>query len=340
MPTTSVLSVFIRVAGSPQIGFGHLRRCWTLASRLQESSSEIQFIAAQPEAAALLQQAGFSTHQEPTPHSIEETIRLLQRTSSPSLCLVDDPQAKSDQLASLNRHAPVLCIDDTCRRFFPVRMVTNGSAGAEGLPYQGIPETRFLLGAPYILLRPEFAQSPNRTTPAEKIRRILLLGGGGESGAVFSQLLQTLFQVMPQVQVAVITGPFGTPPKLDPTWRAQVTVHRNPGNIRSLMLEADLAVSGGGQTAYELAATATPTIGIQMSDNQGINLKGLEAAGALRNCGPFEAKSFPDHFAQSLQDLMNDPGTRRRMGTQGRALVDGHGAHRVAEQIRELAFHE
>ena len=339
MNTKSVLSIFIRVTGSPQIGFGHLRRCWTLASHLQENSSEIRFIATHTEAAAVLQKAGFSTCQEPTPHSVDETIRLLQETSSPSICLVDDPQAEPDQLASLNQHASVLCIDDTCQRFFPVQMVTNGSAGAEGLPYQGMLKTRFLLGAPYILLRPEFAQSPNRTVPTQKIRRILLLGGGGENSSVLSQLLQRLFHVMPQVQVDVVTGPFGTPPKLDPKWQAHVTVHQNPSTIRSLMLEADLAISGGGQTAYELAATATPTLGIQMSDNQWINLKGLETAGALENCGAFETDSFLDHFAHSLQNLLKNPSKRHQMGTQGRALVDGRGAQRVAHQIQELASH-
>ncbi len=340
MQTALVSSIFIRVAGSPQIGFGHVRRCWTLASCLQSGSLRIQFIAANPEACNILQQAGFPTSQEPTPQSVEKTIALLQETSLPSVCVVDDPQAQFDQLSFLSRHASVLCIDDTCQRFFPVQIVTNGSAGAKELPYRGAPETRYLLGPEYILLRPEFSQSPQRTEPPEEIRTILLMGGGGESWALLSHLLEAIFQVLPEVTVDVVTGPFGTSPKLDPSWRHRVRVHQNPNEIRSLMLRADLAISGGGQTTYELAATATPTLGIQMAENQQINLAGLEAAGALQNVGSPESGSFLSRFAQVLQGLSRDSQKRRQMGIQGRRLVDGRGAERVAQQLQELAFHE
>jgi len=64
-----------------------------------------------------------------------------------------------------------------------------------------------------------------------------------------------------------------------------IVVHEQPRDMRALMLAAGLAISGGGQTTFELAATGTPTVAIRLADNQTLTLETLAEAGALIQAG-------------------------------------------------------
>ena len=328
-------SICLRVAGSPQIGFGHVRRSWTLASQLQADGWRVQCVATSAEAAAWLARAGLPVVVESHPDSLDRIIQVLQEAVPPALCLVDDPTCPSEALRTLRRWAPVACVDDTGDRAVPVDLVINGSAGAEQLVYRGTPETRYLLGPQYMLLRSAFAQRPNRPTARPGIQRALVLVGGGEQGRVAGEMLQLVLQALPAASVDVVVGPFGTPFALVEDQR--VRVHRYPEDMRALMLGADLAISGGGQTAYELAATATPTIGVQLAENQALNLRGLAEAGTLINLGAMTNDQSAHRLAQMLHALADDPQRRDAMAACGLRLVDGLGAPRVVSQLALLA---
>ena len=334
----SEVFVVFRVAGGPYIGFGHLRRCWTLASLLREQAVDVQFVAASPEAGAILTGAGFAVNIEAHPDSLDQTFRALRKAPPPMVCVVDDPYVPTAGLLAVRQYAPALCIDDTCERFFPVDLVVNGSVGAETLPYHGEPDTRYLLGPSYILLRRSFARDPNRSAPPKAIHRVLVLMGGGETETLTQEIVMVITGLLPDVFVDVVSGPFGTLPAFDGPRYRHVTVHRAPDDLRSFMLDADLAVSGGGQTAYELAATATPTLGIRLARNQAINLRGLAEAGALKDLGSPDDSGFDRRLADALLNLVHDRGARQMMGTSGRRLVDGRGAERVVTYLKALAL--
>lgn len=337
MPETS--RIVFRVAGDSRVGFGHIRRCLTLASHLREKAVNLCFVASSLEGKKVLSRAGFSVEKENGPQGIDRTLSVLTTVSRPSLCILDDPDAGSDQLSALAHRTRVVCIDDTAGRLFPVEMVVNGSAGAQDLSYRGAPHTRYLLGPDYILLRPEFACFPERSDNTKEIRRVFLTLGGGNGGTLFSRLLRVVCRTIPDVCVDLIVGPFGRTPVLDTGGSNRIRVYRDPPNVRSLMLRADVAISAGGQTTYELAATATPTLGVRMVADQKINLQGLASAGTLQNLGSPEEAGFSNRLAEALSYLKNHPEIRRRMGDCGRRLVDGLGTERVAEQIQRYLFH-
>ncbi|MCM8811711.1 MAG: hypothetical protein NC910_01495 [Candidatus Omnitrophica bacterium] len=329
-------SVVFRVAGSPSGGFGHIRRCWTLASHLRNFVGRIGFIASTPEAAQVLRKAGFETCEEPSPSSIETTLRVLHLIPSKKLCVADDPSLTTSDLERLSKAAATICIDDTCEREFPVEMAINGSAGAQSLPYRGRRDTRFLLGSDYIMLRPCFEHPPQRRWTHEPPKRILVLTGGGEAGPLSEMIVRIVRGSLPKIRIDVVGGPLGFGISKTAEQTAGVTAHRNPDDIRSLMLAADIAVSGGGQTAYELAATATPTLGILAAPNQHVNLKGLASAGTLQDLGSPEDPAFEKKLREAVLHLAGDPHKRRWMGEAGRFLVDGKGTRRVADEILHL----
>ncbi len=328
-------AVIVRVAGGPRTGFGHLRRSWTLASRLVQDAVAVHFVCATPDGVGMLAEAGFPVMVEDHPRSLDRTLDLLRRTPAPRLCLVDAPDLPAADLAELGACAPSVCVDDTGEREMPVDLAVNGSAGAQMLVYRGLPRTQYLLGPDFILLRGEFAGVPKRPPTALEIRRVLVLTGGGGTGPLSRQIAEVVAEMLPHATVDVVTGPFADSPPEEAV-SGRVTWYRSPQDIRSLMLAADLAVSAGGQTLYELAATATPTLGVRVCANQSLNLKGLADAGCLRDLGAPEEPDFRARLAGSLTELAGNAKMRDRMGRSGRSVVDGKGVERVAAMMRTL----
>jgi spore coat polysaccharide biosynthesis predicted glycosyltransferase SpsG len=188
-----------------------------------------------------------------------------------------------------------------------------------------------------MILRPEFAIAPDRPAAAPEVRRVLLMTGGVTPGPLVGELVSVVRAALPEALIDVVVGPYGSAPVRKPAWQGRVFVHHDPSDLRDLMLRADLAISAGGQTAYELAATMTPTLGIRLAENQMINLHGLSRAGCLVDLGAPEESGFHQRLGEALARAAGDVEARRRMGEQGRRLVDGQGASRVAQAVIALA---
>ena len=99
----------------------------------------------------------------------------------------------------------------------------------------------------------------------------------------------------------------------------------------NFMLKCDIAISGGGQTTYELARCGIPTIGICYANNQLLNLKYGEKAGYLKFAGWFENK----HLLYNIKRLFKsfDYVERSRMNIIGKKLVDGQGGLRIVNKL-------
>ena len=110
---------------------------------------------------------------------------------------------------------------------------------------------------------------------------------------------------------------------------------QQPASLRSLVEEADLAVSGAGQTLYELAWAGCPAVAVETAPNQEGQARALEAAGSLIRAGGIRDPEFPDRMEAAVKRLLEEKELRARMGRAGQSLVDGQGAARVAARIKE-----
>jgi glycosyltransferase involved in cell wall biosynthesis len=100
----------------------------------------------------------------------------------------------------------------------------------------------------------------------------------------------------------------------------------------------DVAVVGGGVSLYEACARGVAAVGVPVVVPQRPTVRGFVTAGAARGdaCGAPDA----EQVARDVVTLLRQPATRRALAAQGRKLVDGRGASRVADAIRKLEFHE
>jgi spore coat polysaccharide biosynthesis predicted glycosyltransferase SpsG len=115
-----------------------------------------------------------------------------------------------------------------------------------------------------------------------------------------------------------------------------VVLHHAPGELLGLMTTCDLAVSGGGQTLYELAACGLPTVALCLADNQRGQLAALADQGALLPGGARDQGGLSSPFADlgpAVTQLAGDLALRQRMSAIGQRLVDGQGTLRVADAL-------
>jgi spore coat polysaccharide biosynthesis predicted glycosyltransferase SpsG len=196
------------------------------------------------------------------------------------------------------------------------------------------------LGPQYILLRPEFAKVPTRAI-ADRVGRVLITVGGSDPNNLTVRLMQWTAKTLGSVRQDVVVGPlFENLEALKAeagTLGGSIVLHENRQDMKSLMLAADLALCGGGQTTYELAAAGTPAIAIQTADNQTVNLKGLSAAGSLAWAGDVNDADLESKITRELKTLAGDAARRAAMSRLGRTLVDGQGSTRVARALLEQA---
>lgn len=96
-----------------------------------------------------------------------------------------------------------------------------------------------------------------------------------------------------------------------------------------------MAITGGGTTLYELAATGTPTLAFCLAANQVKNIKGMAEAGTLIDIG-WGNKWKEERLYKEASKLMGDCILRIKMSKSGQKLVDGKGISMCVQVILSL----
>jgi len=333
-------TIAFRTTAGKQIGFGHLRRCLTLAGELRRAggaASRIGFwIDSDPAAVDVAVAAGFEARLVSGPEP-EATAAWLDAGEVGTLVVDSYTVAPAWFSAWRHRVGMLVAIDDLADRELDVDVVVNGTPQAAQLSYRTAAGAQLLLGPRYALLRPHFRDLPVRRA-APRVTRVLVTLGGADPHSSTAAVVEAVKRALPAAALDVVIGPlFGPVPDLDrcaATDPARLQLHRDLDDLSALMAAADLAVSGGGQTLYELAAAGVPTLALSLADNQDPNIAAL-AGVSLLSAGRL-SESAADGFRsieEGCRQLAADPALRQRMSDAGRSLIDGQGAARVADVI-------
>jgi UDP-2,4-diacetamido-2,4,6-trideoxy-beta-L-altropyranose hydrolase len=334
-------SVFVTHGGA-QIGLGHVKRCLALAKALSEEGDAVTFIVSPDSTTAqFVQSAGFSVFQRTWEHR-PTTLSTAAGGPDVDTVVVDAYTARTEHFEALRSVASQLVvIDDTAQRPLPVDVVVNVGAGTERLRdiYDVREHTRLLLGSCYALLDPVYEKAPVRSSRT-RVERVLVTFGASVHADALRSAVAAIDAVLEGVHIGVVTGPFGAPGGVigaATPGRNQVIDYGGLPELRPVMLDADLAVTGAGVTLSELAATATPAVMVQTESNQARNVAAFEKAGAAIFAGLAGAADLHAKVLAAVTHLAGDAEHRTRLGAAGRRLIDGQGARRVARELMSLA---
>lgn len=325
--------VAIYTEGNAAVGLGHVRRGLALASELAASCNVCVFLRGSPEAGELIHRAGFRC--VPVP-DFETVLADVDRACAAALVVDSYEVTASDYAAARARGLVLVAVDDLGREPLSVDVLVNPAPRARTL--EDPSGVRCLLGPRFALLHRDFAVSVAREV-RNRVETVLLVLGGATPSMLTAALARVIRRSLPEAVIDVVVGPIGERPatvSVGLSGLDGVRIHVAPESLRSLMLATDLAVSSGGVTVFELAATGTPAVGLEVASNQRPNLEGMAEAGTLAVGGRAGEAGFEEALRRALTNLAGDVERRRAMSERGRALVDGRGAARVAEVIRVM----
>ena len=336
----------IRADASTQIGAGHVMRCLALAQGWKARGGQATFtITCESDdlRRRLLDedvQVITLERSYPDPADWEVTSQALAEYRGPWVVLDGyhfDP-AYQRQIKEAGHR--LLVIDDMAHLdHYYADVVLNQNINAERLDYSCEPYTRLLLGTHYVLLRSEFLawRGWQREIP-QVARKVLVTMGGGDPDDQTLKVIQALQQVdAADLEAVVVVGAsnphFQRLQSASRNSQLAIRLVQNVTDMSELMAWADVAVSAGGSTCWELAFMGLPTVVLVLAENQQGIAAGLDKAGVVLNLGCYTEVSIAQ-IASTLVGLLEDRGLRRQMNQQGRELVDGSGTERVLDSLR------
>ncbi len=230
---------------------------------------------------------------------------------------------------------PVLQVVDSGEPLVGATLALNQNLGAQMAQRESLQQ---LVGLNYALLRREFrcAESIDLSLPPR--RCLLSLGAADPDGHTLSLIgaLEPVMTAQSMTLVVVVGANNARAASLrrqatDRTW---IELHDNVTDMASLMATCQLAVSAAGSTLWELCVMGLPRVVLSIAPNQRHLAQAAADAGVAHDLGRIE-DVFPKPLQQALQNLIDDPRTRQGQAAKGRALVDGQGAVRVAQALKE-----
>ncbi|WP_084568720.1 UDP-2,4-diacetamido-2,4,6-trideoxy-beta-L-altropyranose hydrolase [Chloroflexus sp. Y-396-1] len=340
--------LLIRTDASVQIGTGHLMRCLALAQAWQDAGGQAVFLMAikAPALESRLQSEGMEiVHLSVQSGSIDDAIQTsyYAHQVGADWIVVDGYHFGTDyQRIIKNQKCRLLLIDDLGSfEYCYADLILNQNVYAHEELYRNRePYTQLLLGTRYALLRREFLKwrGWKREIP-DVARKVLVTMGGSDPDNVTLKVIQALQQVdLDGLEAIVVVG--GSNPHYEELQsavqdaRSSIRLESNVTNMPELMAWADVAISGGGSTSWELAFMGVPTLTLILASNQRSIAEHLDTMGVVVNLGWYIDVSSMK-MAQILTQLLRDPKTRAKMSQCGRQLVDGEGAARVLMDIRD-----
>lgn len=225
-------------------------------------------------------------------------------------------------------------IDDNKRLYYPGGVVVNGNIYAEETGYPAKDGNVYLLGSGYALVRKEFWAVEEKTIK-DNIDNIMVIFGGSDMRNMVPGILKEAIGAYPEAAKKIIVGRgFRNVEDIRKAAGKKADLIFSPSakEMVKLMLEADIAVSAGGQTLNELARVGVPTITVAVADNQLANVKGWEKTGFAVYAGYWEDRDIHEKIKARLDSVKNR-GKRQEMSIAGRRKVDGAGAKRVVNEI-------
>ena len=168
----------------------------------------------------------------------------------------------------------------------------------------------------------------------------MTMGGSDPNNATLMVIQALTLTHIDGLEAVILAGPanphLGTLSCALPNFGSMMRLEYNVKDMPELMAWADIAISAGGSTTWELAFMGLPMILLNFAENQERVARGMERAGVALYSG-----KYADITAQKLSNLIAElaysGNARSVMSQNAHLLVDGAGAARVTKVLRGMA---
>jgi UDP-2,4-diacetamido-2,4,6-trideoxy-beta-L-altropyranose hydrolase len=351
-------TILMRVDASSKIGIGHLMRCLALAQALKKRGFNAEFVSRKLD---LTSDNVLTNHDFPLElleNEIDEekdaalTSEIAQNHGA--RCVIVDHYGLQEHFRTVlkNKGFRLLVVDDMAKQTrITADIILNQNFGAQSLEsvYKTIaPEAKvFLLGEKYVMLREEilsrgessrFLRSRKLEVLLQKKRNpnILVTFGGTDALGISPRIIQILKEIPPSLyqQIYVALGS-NTPSSVLSATKAAMrdfspaNLFINP-DMAGIMEDADIAVTAGGSTVYELAFMGVAPVILKVAENQEIICRSFTQKKSA------QVLFYPikkEDLIKAILDLLQNRDLISEYSRINMDIIDGKGADRVIDGV-------
>jgi len=340
-------SVAIRVNADSTIGLGHFSRCLTLSEELIRRGIEVHIVShtLPPDWEHYALSAGVILHllvdkksgyqRDETPRALDEsdaqqTVNILT-TNGIEILIVDCYQITDVWAEVAAQNARLIILDDgqnvniECAIRIDFAMTENSAISGRNI----------FCGPRFSLIHPSYrvvsqSQRVWQKTPQD----IFVYLGATYQPNTFTQVLELVGRSLRHGNsVSLLSSDFLRYGNLTDDWRRQIPLNvvRDSRTLADTFQCADFAIGAAGMSSMERACAGVPSLQLILTKNQCASAAWLQREGAAE-C--LEVSRLKDSESdQKLSSLLNNLEQLEKMSNNGKRLVDGLGALRVAELI-------
>lgn len=343
-------SLLFRVDATHEMGIGHVMRCLVIAEAwMKKDLGPVYFISSSlnDKMKSLVEKANIKlcTIQCNDPGSTEDalaTIELIRKLNS-DWVVVDGYQFNHQYQECLKNHnVKFLFFDDFghCDHYV-ADIVLNRGFFANQVDYTNRePYTKLLLGHTYSLIRNDFIDAASeKERDAKQVGKILVTIGGSDPKNVTVRVLEALDRLEQDLSIKVILGPLYRDQeelmKRSYAENHQVEMIHFTNRIVDYYKWADVAITAGGNSLYEMLYMGLPTITIKTASNQNAVKIISEEYQATFYVGD-EQQLSTELLEEKTRFFLNNTTFREEIARAAEKLIDGLGVQRVINEMIEV----
>lgn len=323
------MKIKILTEGGKRIGYGHISRCIALYDEIKNRKNEVELIIqGDLEDIVLLKGKDFR---------IENWISIgyLNRTlTKEDYVIVDSYKAQNEHYEKISsKSKKALYIDDIGRLQYPKGIIVNPALDEGFIDYSYATNESVLTGPKYVILRSSFS-GIERSNIQNTVSKVLVVMGGTDVRDITTSIIETICKQNPDIifDVVINAAQYERISSVNKLHNINYYTNLSDEEMSQIMLSSDLAISAAGQTIYELIATQTPFIAIQVAENQQNNVVSLIEHIPSQIVLRYDEDFFIDKLKENFLELiMYD--YRKRITQEMKDIIDGYGRMRIVDAL-------
>lgn len=339
------MKLFIRADATIDMGIGHIMRCISLAQAWEKSGGEVTFISASKfnNINELICKNGFDlvkiNYFYPHPSDIKNTIDIINRSLGKKCWVVTDGYHFSpDYHEQIRKNGNnLLVIDDVGKFDYKfANIILNQEPNYNFFKKKYNKNSILLLGIKYLLIRKEFLEYNRSNIFSKKCNNILITIGGTDPNKVTTSILKSICENKASFDIKIILGLNSSQAQeinsiIEKNYK-KVKIIENTNFMPEMMEWADLAITNGGTTTWELGFMGTPFIAIAVAKNQINTVNQIGKLEIGKSLGWFEDVSEYE-YSKTINALIKSYPKRIKYSQNGKKIIDGAGADRVVKAL-------
>ena len=323
--------IAVRCNPSHLRGMGNIFRQLYLGKIPRERGMDVVFYLPEyPPACALLKKEGFTSHPS------QANVGLPPNASDHfDLIILDILDTTKEGIQSLRpRCKRIVSFEDLGPGRNHVDLLIDCNLEPEQAEHIA-DRVKVLFGLPYSTLSPDFSLYHDRKRHFPPILENCLISlGGTDPNNLTLKLAKLLLHKKRKLKITVLAGPgFSDSENIARLQSEQLTVLSNISNMAETLFAHQAIVCSGGVTLHEALAVGTPAFVVNQVPHQEDKARFLQSKGAAINLGlgnNFDVQKLLESLDMGMEE-------REELSRAGKALIDGQGIHRVADELIHMA---